>query len=393
MLHNFEILREHRQFMEQVREERRQEEQRRRDRTKEEDKALRNISALGGDGAGDAAAGSQAVPSAPGMMGQGNMYQRCAALEEHVASNETAMQRHRMHLDEVHAVRKVHVEATGQVYNPLGAVGGGGDPIEARARSRKVQEDSRWMGPAMQGAAYSKALATEMSACQQQQQEMAAALAAMHAEAAAAKARAAAAAKADAVAAAAAAEAAAGGSLYFDRQVSDGSAMSADWCAQAQFMELTRISEAPPPFPSRPGTRPQSAHVDALRAWGGASRPTSAASTQRPLSAAARGATPVGVGSAAGGSSSRPLSAAPGSGERPRSLPSSRPSSRPSSAGAGGSMKARCRALEDNMKKTQAAIKAHRCEIEDVQNSRKGMAARMAQALHDEFSNFMHVAR
>lgn len=308
MMRNYEILREHRQFMEKVRDERREEEERRKERQVEEAAALRQIGLQPFSLSAPSATADGTPDQAPATgSGKGTMYQRCAALEEHSAVNEGAMQRNRTLLDDVHAVRRAQAHALGFEYHPRG-----GPDLAMRVRAQ--HENSRWMGPALQGAAYVKAMATEKAA---------------------EKAR-------------AEIEACAETGSQAEPDLLEGT-MPEEQRRSRPTSAASRTSEVPP-FPSRPGNRPQSAKVDALQCWAGQAGSRCSSATR--------------LGAA------RPSSAA------------RRPASRPGSA---GSMKARCLALQDNMKRTQQILEAHRVEIDEVHDFRRNAAQRMMNALHREF--------
>lgn len=336
MIRNFEILREHREFMQNVRDERRAKEESRAQKQVEEAAALQMICVqpLSLAVSEPSAEGHQVRPtSASRAVGKGNMYERCAALEDHSASNNGMMQGNRMLLDDVHATRRAQAAAMGNDYHPRGSP-------DLAIRVRAVQEQSQWMGPVLQGAAYVKARATE-EASDRSRAEMEA--------------------RAAPPMAVTAHEAASG----------EGAVLEA--CRVTRPVSAcSRTSEAPPPFPSKPGLRPQSAKIDALRCWAGqcASRPMSASRLAAPSPAPGVVSRPAVPSSAlcAGG---RPLSAA------------RRPASRPGSA---GSMQARCRALQDSMRKHQQEIEANRVEIDDVVQFRRSAADRLVQALRQEFA-------
>jgi len=141
LLSNMEILQQHRQHTESIREERREQERQAALRAEQSSKQMKQSVIKVED-------------PVPGQIGVGNMKSRCAVLEEHLTANETLMKKHRSILDEAHEVKRQQAAAVGEVY----------DPTNASARtvnSFAVKENSQWMGPALQGAAYSMARADE----------------------------------------------------------------------------------------------------------------------------------------------------------------------------------------------------------------------------------------
>lgn len=79
----------------------------------------------------------------------------------------------------------------------------------------------------------------------------------------------------------------------------------------------------------------------------------------------------------------RPLSAvSTATSSKPKSRPGSQPVSRPPSA---GSMKARCRALEEGLMRNMMTMKAQKADIGEVVSYRQNLQERMIQALVDEF--------
>lgn len=82
--------------------------------------------------------------SSPAPSKKNGAYQRLAKLEDNLNQNYTVLTEHRAFLNSVHAMRGQRPPST---------------PLE-QSHSRAVEEGARWMGPAMQAAAYHKARAS-----------------------------------------------------------------------------------------------------------------------------------------------------------------------------------------------------------------------------------------
>lgn len=94
----------------------------------------------------------------PRKIGEGSMKDRCETLEDNLAEGKATLEDHRAFLDGAHAVKREQAERRGEVYDPTG--GRTSQAVtETDLRCRQVQENARWMGPALQAAAHSKAVA------------------------------------------------------------------------------------------------------------------------------------------------------------------------------------------------------------------------------------------
>lgn len=97
MLRNFELMREHKQHTEAIRQSRRE---------KEEAEKAREPEAILTSGT----CTPRSTPRPLVELGQGHMWQRCAVLEEHTSANGRLLQSHRAVLDDVHAVKRAQAQ-------------------------------------------------------------------------------------------------------------------------------------------------------------------------------------------------------------------------------------------------------------------------------------------
>eukprot|EP00404_Azadinium_spinosum_P008214 CAMPEP_0180541908 /NCGR_PEP_ID=MMETSP1036_2-20121128/68185_1 /TAXON_ID=632150 /ORGANISM="Azadinium spinosum, Strain 3D9" /LENGTH=291 /DNA_ID=CAMNT_0022556771 /DNA_START=71 /DNA_END=947 /DNA_ORIENTATION=+ len=147
MYRNLEQIKEHRLATEQIKQKRKEDAE----RAIEEIKKMSSGDVSSGRGGLNLSADEESIPL---ELGHGNMKDRCSALEENAQDNHATLKDHREFLDEVLAMRGEEnaAAAAAKGQSPRS----GEQPID---RARMIEENARWMGPAMQAAARSKALA------------------------------------------------------------------------------------------------------------------------------------------------------------------------------------------------------------------------------------------
>lgn len=111
LLHNLDMMREHRLHTEEIK-------QRREEKAQRIAQELKAMSATANASAGGPSRPLLSEARPPGDLGRGNMWARCTAMTEHLDANHHSLMGHRTFLDEVHALRRDQAAMVGEEYDP-----------------------------------------------------------------------------------------------------------------------------------------------------------------------------------------------------------------------------------------------------------------------------------